>query len=159
MVQLLGQLGVFLTPPRRVTAVAGGQWPNSMIVLASRGCSVCRNVPTVCFGTQVLRLGRSPMGSTPRGFLRAAWTLSIPCRCRQSRFRFPSVAEKKVFGFPKICKLAHAFLWDYIYKRLNLGQLLGQLGIFLTRGGTHWHLKEDGPQGEGEALHEKFECI
>jgi hypothetical protein len=28
--------------------------------------------------------------------------------------------------------LAHAFRWEYSYKRLELAQLLGQLGIFLT---------------------------
>ena len=33
-------------------------------------------------------------------------------------------------GWPKRCKLAHAFLWEYSYKRLT--QLLGQLGVFLT---------------------------
>jgi hypothetical protein len=39
---------------------------------------------------------------------------------------------RKVLGWPKICKLAHAFLWEYSYKRLKLVQLLGQLGVFLT---------------------------
>jgi hypothetical protein len=38
----------------------------------------------------------------------------------------------KVLGWPKLCKLAHAFLWEYSYKRLKLAQLLGQLGVFLT---------------------------
>ena len=33
---------------------------------------------------------------------------------------------------PKICKSAHAFLWEYSYKGLKLAQLLGQLGVFLT---------------------------
>jgi hypothetical protein len=28
--------------------------------------------------------------------------------------------------------LAHAFLWEYSYKRLKLAQLPGQLGVFLT---------------------------
>jgi hypothetical protein len=37
-----------------------------------------------------------------------------------------------VLGWPKICKLARAFLWEYRYKRLRLAQLLGQLGVFLT---------------------------
>jgi hypothetical protein len=37
-----------------------------------------------------------------------------------------------VFGWPKRCKLAHAFLWEYSYERLELAQLLGQLGGFLT---------------------------
>jgi hypothetical protein len=28
--------------------------------------------------------------------------------------------------------LAYAFLWEHSYKRLQLAQLLGQLGVFLT---------------------------
>jgi hypothetical protein len=43
----------------------------------------------------------------------------------------PWPSEKGV-SWPKICKLAHAFLWGYSYKRLKLAQLLGQLGTFLT---------------------------
>jgi hypothetical protein len=34
---------------------------------------------------------------------------------------------KEVLGWPKICKLAHAFLWEHSHKLLKLGQLLGQL--------------------------------
>jgi hypothetical protein len=37
-----------------------------------------------------------------------------------------------VLGWPKRCKLTHAFLWEYIDKRLKLAQLLGQLDGFLT---------------------------
>jgi hypothetical protein len=33
---------------------------------------------------------------------------------------------------PKECELAHAILWEYNYKRLELAQRLGQLGGFLT---------------------------
>jgi hypothetical protein len=39
---------------------------------------------------------------------------------------------RKVSGWPKRWKLAHAFLWEYSDKRLKLAQLLGQLGVFLT---------------------------
>ena len=39
---------------------------------------------------------------------------------------------RKVLGRPKRCKLAHAFLWEQSYKRLELAQLLGQLGVYLT---------------------------
>ena len=42
-------------------------------------------------------------------------------------------AAREVLGWPKRCKLTHAGLWEYNYKRLKLAQLLGQLGIFLTR--------------------------
>jgi hypothetical protein len=37
-----------------------------------------------------------------------------------------------VLGWPKRCRLAHVFLWEYSYKRLELAQVLGQLGVFLT---------------------------
>ena len=41
--------------------------------------------------------------------------------------------EKGVLGWPKRCKLARAFRWEYnSYKRLDLAQLLGQRGVFLT---------------------------
>jgi hypothetical protein len=39
---------------------------------------------------------------------------------------------RKVLGWPKQCKLARAFMWEYSYKRLELAQLLGQLGVLLT---------------------------
>jgi hypothetical protein len=41
-------------------------------------------------------------------------------------------AARKVLGWPKICKLAHAFLWEHSYKGLELAQLLGQLGVLRT---------------------------
>jgi hypothetical protein len=41
-------------------------------------------------------------------------------------------AARKLLGWPKRCRLAHAFLWEHSYKRLKLAQLLGQLGVFLT---------------------------
>jgi hypothetical protein len=37
---------------------------------------------------------------------------------------------REVSGWPKRCKLAHAFLWEHSYKRLKLAQLLVQLGVF-----------------------------
>jgi hypothetical protein len=40
--------------------------------------------------------------------------------------------REKVLGWPKICRLAHAFLWENCCKRLELAQLLGQLGVSLT---------------------------
>ena len=43
-----------------------------------------------------------------------------------------STIAKKLSGWPKICKLAHAFLWKHSYERLKLAQSLGQLGVFLT---------------------------
>jgi hypothetical protein len=32
---------------------------------------------------------------------------------------------RKALGWPKICKLAHAFLWEHSYKGEKLAQLLG----------------------------------
>jgi hypothetical protein len=46
--------------------------------------------------------------------------------------RGPLPRARKFLGWPKICKLAHAFRWEYSYKKLKLAQLLGQLGVFLT---------------------------
>jgi hypothetical protein len=43
-----------------------------------------------------------------------------------------SVARRVLSSWSKRCKLAHAFLWEYSYKRLKLAQLLSQLGVFLT---------------------------
>jgi hypothetical protein len=39
---------------------------------------------------------------------------------------------RKVLGQPKGYEFAHALMWEYIYKRLELAQLPGQLGVFLT---------------------------
>jgi hypothetical protein len=43
-----------------------------------------------------------------------------------------------VLGWPKRCKLAHTFLWEYSYKRLQSTQLLGQLGALLTLPFANW---------------------
>jgi hypothetical protein len=43
-----------------------------------------------------------------------------------------SVARRVLGSWSKRFKLAHAFLWEYSYKRLKLAQLLSQLGVFLT---------------------------
>jgi hypothetical protein len=51
-----------------------------------------------------------------------------PCRSQ----RPPRTAARKVSGWPKRCRLVHAFLREYGYKRLELAQLLCQLGVFLT---------------------------
>jgi hypothetical protein len=39
---------------------------------------------------------------------------------------------RKLLGWPKRCKLAHAFRWEYSNEGLKLGQLPGQRGVFLT---------------------------
>ena len=67
--------------------------------------------------------------------------LALPRHGHELRLRDPVDGQRlpprvlpasKVLGWPKRYKLAHAFLWEYIYKRLKLAQLLGQLGDFLT---------------------------
>jgi hypothetical protein len=40
--------------------------------------------------------------------------------------------SERVVKLAQKCKLAHAFLWEYSYKRLQLAQLLGKLAVFLT---------------------------
>jgi hypothetical protein len=45
-----------------------------------------------------------------------------------------AAVARKLSGWPKICKLAHAFRWEYSYKRLKVAQLLDHFGIFLTCG-------------------------
>jgi hypothetical protein len=37
-----------------------------------------------------------------------------------------------VLRWPGRCQLAHAFRWEYSYKRLRLAQLLGRHGVLLT---------------------------
>jgi hypothetical protein len=51
---------------------------------------------------------------------------------KYNRRRLNDSDARKMLGWPKICKLAHAFLWEYSYKRLKFAQLLGQLSVFLT---------------------------
>jgi hypothetical protein len=43
----------------------------------------------------------------------------------------PGWSEKRV-RLAQNMRVGHAFLWEYSYKRLQLAQLLGQLGVFLT---------------------------
>ena len=53
-----------------------------------------------------------------------------PCRDSRTQPHAPLWAQEKVLGWPKRWKLARAFLWEYSCKRLQLAQLLGQLGVF-----------------------------
>ena len=82
------------------------------------------------------RMASGPSALKPRRvakFREASLLESQPhCTWRYPHLR-PGEA-KKVLGWPKRRKLAHAFLWGYSYKRLKLAQLLGQLDAFLTRG-------------------------
>ena len=57
-----------------------------------------------------------------------------------------------VLGWPERCKLAHAFLWEYSYKRLKLAQLLVQLGVFLTKAMVAGHVGRGGAQEDVAAM-------
>ena len=50
----------------------------------------------------------------------------------RSLLRVVLPGARKLLGWPKRCKLAHEFLWEYSCKRLKLAQLLGQRGVFLA---------------------------
>ena len=66
-------------------------------------------------------------GGHPNVFKRTAEALLERAKVR------PALARaRKVLGWPKRRKLAHAFLREYSYKRLKLAQHLGQLGVLLT---------------------------
>jgi hypothetical protein len=43
-----------------------------------------------------------------------------------------TLPARKVSGWPRRCKLAHAFQWECSDTRLKLAQLLGRHGVFLT---------------------------
>ena len=58
-----------------------------------------------------------------------------------------------MLGWPKRCKLAHAFLWEYRCKRLKLAQLLGQLGVFLTLVDATIHRQHPSLEGVGAQRH------
>jgi hypothetical protein len=62
-----------------------------------------------------------------------------------------------VLGRPKRCKLAHALLWKYSYKRLTSAQLLSQLGVVLTFAAAQAAARRWGFSGEGGRLAVIFE--
>jgi hypothetical protein len=68
-----------------------------------------------------------------------------------SHGRHELAAARKMLGWPKRCKLAHAFLWEYSCRRLTVAQLLGQLGVFLTCGRPR---RARGRSARGLCLHE-----
>jgi hypothetical protein len=43
-------------------------------------------------------------------------------------------AARKLIGWPKLCKLAHAFRWEYSCKRLRLARLLANFASFSLTG-------------------------
>jgi hypothetical protein len=86
----------------------------------------------------------SPRANPPgcRAAWRARWAATRARRRPRTgaavasmRTGWRELIARKMLGWFKRCKLAHAFLWEYIYKRLKLAQLLGQLGVYLTCAG------------------------
>ena len=64
------------------------------------------------------------------------------------------LARRKALCWPKTCKLAHAFMWGYIDKRLKLAQIMDKLGIILTYHGLWTRitaLRSLGPLGDGHS--------
>jgi hypothetical protein len=58
----------------------------------------------------------------------------------------PVLRASKVLGWPTRCKLARVLRWGYSHKRLKLAQLLGQLGVFLTRpAARRWRSSRSSP--------------
>jgi hypothetical protein len=57
-----------------------------------------------------------------------------------------------VLGWPKRCKLAHAFLWETSCKRLQLAQVLGQPAVSLTLQNLSSHLSHLGVAALRERL-------
>ena len=47
-------------------------------------------------------------------------------------WRSAASSEKSVRPAQKMQVCPYAFLWDYIYKRLELAHISGQLGVYLT---------------------------
>jgi hypothetical protein len=60
------------------------------------------------------------------------WTETISCSSVDSGVQPGPCSENNVLGWPRRRRLAHAILQEYSSKRLELAQLLCQLGVFLT---------------------------
>ena len=97
-----------------------------------------------------LVLSSRPSSASPRASARrsscACLRLAAPPSAEFFHLRsdaWPHAASK-VSGWTKICKLAHAYLWEYSYKGLKLAQLLGRIGVFLTC----FHGHEVAPRGQ-----------
>jgi hypothetical protein len=75
---------------------------------------------------------RRPPCRPPADPAAAAAGRAPPPRPRPRRHRPAPAVATKVLGWPKRCKSARAFLWEYSYKKLKLAQLLGQLDVFVV---------------------------
>jgi hypothetical protein len=102
----------------RVPAGANPVGALSMVPLVPHAAAIARlKIRATCTGER--RPARAAAGAGAASSAR-----NTPASC--------GAPPRKVLGWPNRCKLAHAFLWEYSYKRLKLVQLLGQLGFFLT---------------------------
>ena len=80
------------------------------------GVAIARGRASTAYYTRALRAIEGSQGQRVRGS-----QYQMGSRGREGR------KAKNVLGWPERCKLAHAFLWEYSYKKLKLAQLLGQL--------------------------------
>ena len=95
--------------------------------------------PEVRGGVRQQLGGRPPGPGGTRPFSQKTTAMATRFLCKSlrnaawgvGRVVFSETSEK-VVRLAQKCKLAHAFLREYSYKRLKLAQLLGQLGAFLT---------------------------
>jgi hypothetical protein len=77
----------------------------------------------------------TPRVSSPVGHVRPA---RITGALRERGGRRPVLQARQVLGWPKICKLAHAFLWELApLEKAEVGPTSGPIrGVFLTWSGV-----------------------
>jgi hypothetical protein len=101
----------------------------------------CTGIPNTSCGhrPQVTEAAATPAARSGRR------TQKTGGRCSHHGLRDARLGDwsEKAVRLAQRCKLAHAFLREYNYKRLKLAQLLGQLGVFLT-----W-LRDGAPRARG----------
>ena len=126
-----------------VASETGSATPSHRRSRRSRASSFCCSSPSPgrhCHST----LSVSVIGCHSLGIYTVVLLSSLPFSVRMTASPRAFLADpahregvwrgaiaRRVSGWPR---LAHAFLWEYSYRRLKLAQLLGQLGVFFTCG-------------------------
>ena len=77
-----------------------------------------------------------PENSKPIVCRRTLFAVAFGCGLQSTSSSSLHLVARQMLGWPKRCKLAHAFLWAYSDQRLKMAQPLGQLGVLLTSGET-----------------------
>jgi hypothetical protein len=120
-----------------VRAAAGGAWPWALGVFSRAPLYSC--IFHWLFSIKKRRGRENDLTAHGQG-RRSSSALARPHRRGPTTPRWSSppsaacAAARKVLGWPKKIKFAHAFLEEYSYRRLKLAQFLHQLGVFLTFG-------------------------